>query len=163
MLVCFCRASRACCSARDPYTTWPMNLIPTFRLESHPPHPSFFYLFAAACSKRGVLFILLLGFNLQSILITASPFFNYWEPTWDQVRTCFVIRFHRRLRMQVFFVVALRLRRCCASFSTSEIPLHFPLACASAVCVFILGVLPTVHDQAALHGRHLHHRSSRSR
>ncbi len=44
-----------------------------------------FVFFAAACSKRGVLFILLLGFNLQSILITASPFFNYWEPTWEQV------------------------------------------------------------------------------
>jgi hypothetical protein len=42
MLVCFYRASRACYSARNPNTTWPMNLTPTFRLESHPPHPSFF-------------------------------------------------------------------------------------------------------------------------
>jgi len=40
--------------------------------------------FQAACSKRGVLFILLLGFNLQSIVGVASPFFNYWDPTWDQ-------------------------------------------------------------------------------
>jgi len=40
--------------------------------------------FHAACSKRGVLFILLLGFNIQSIVGVASPYFNYWEPSWDQ-------------------------------------------------------------------------------
>ena len=32
----------------------------------------------AACSKRGVVFILLLGFNLQSIVGVVSPYFNYW-------------------------------------------------------------------------------------
>lgn len=40
--------------------------------------------FHAACSKRGVLFILLLGFMLQSIVGVASPYFNYWSPSWDQ-------------------------------------------------------------------------------
>ena len=33
--------------------------------------------FHAACSKRGVLFILLLGFIIQSIVLVASPFFDY--------------------------------------------------------------------------------------
>ena len=33
--------------------------------------------FHAACSKRGVLFILLLGFIVQSIVLVASPFFDY--------------------------------------------------------------------------------------
>lgn len=33
--------------------------------------------FHAATTKRGVLFILLLGFNLQSLVTTASPFFDY--------------------------------------------------------------------------------------
>jgi hypothetical protein len=36
---------------------------------------------AAACSKRGVLFILLLGFLLQSIVVVASEFFEYQTPT----------------------------------------------------------------------------------
>lgn len=46
--------------------------------------------FHAACSKRGVLFILLLGFNLQSIVVIASPYFNYWNPTWDQYAFLFL-------------------------------------------------------------------------
>jgi len=33
--------------------------------------------FTAATTKRGVLFILLLGFSLQSLVTTASPFFDY--------------------------------------------------------------------------------------
>ena len=36
---------------------------------------------SAACSKRGVLFILLLGFLLQSIIVVASEFFTYQTPT----------------------------------------------------------------------------------
>jgi len=40
--------------------------------------------FHAACSKRGVLFILLLGFILQSIVIVASPFFDYQMPSAKQ-------------------------------------------------------------------------------
>lgn len=35
----------------------------------------------AACSMRGVLFILLLGFLLQSIVVVASEFFTYQTPT----------------------------------------------------------------------------------
>lgn len=35
----------------------------------------------AACSKRSVLFILLLGFLLQSIVVVASEFFEYQTPT----------------------------------------------------------------------------------
>ena len=46
--------------------------------------------FHTACRKRGVLFILLLGFNLQSILTTASPFFNYWEPSFTQYAFIFL-------------------------------------------------------------------------
>ena len=38
----------------------------------------------AACSKRGVLFILLLGFLLQSIVVVASEFFEYDTPTGEQ-------------------------------------------------------------------------------
>eukprot|EP00581_Thalassiosira_minuscula_P006548 CAMPEP_0183742494 /NCGR_PEP_ID=MMETSP0737-20130205/64726_1 /TAXON_ID=385413 /ORGANISM="Thalassiosira miniscula, Strain CCMP1093" /LENGTH=625 /DNA_ID=CAMNT_0025978081 /DNA_START=167 /DNA_END=2044 /DNA_ORIENTATION=+ len=49
--------------------------------------------FHAACSKRGVLFILLLGFNLQSIVGVASPYFNYWDPTWDQYAFLFLACF----------------------------------------------------------------------
>jgi len=49
--------------------------------------------FHAACSKRGVLFILLLGFNLQSIVGVASPYFNYWEPSWDQYAFLFLACF----------------------------------------------------------------------
>jgi len=37
----------------------------------------------AACSKRGVLFILLLGFLLQSIVVVASEFFSYQTPTYE--------------------------------------------------------------------------------
>jgi len=44
----------------------------------------------AVCSKRGVLFILLLGFNIQSIVGVASPYFNYWEPSWDQYTFLFL-------------------------------------------------------------------------
>jgi len=33
--------------------------------------------FHAATTKRGVLFILLLGYNLQSLVVVASPFFDY--------------------------------------------------------------------------------------
>jgi len=40
--------------------------------------------FHAACSKRGVLFILLLGFILQSIVMIASPFFDYQLPSSEQ-------------------------------------------------------------------------------
>ena len=36
--------------------------------------------FHAACSVRGVLFILLLGFNLQSVVVVASEFFEYQTP-----------------------------------------------------------------------------------
>lgn len=36
---------------------------------------------AAACSQRGVLFILLLGFLLQSIVVVASEFFEYQTPS----------------------------------------------------------------------------------
>mmetsp|Transcript_19548 Transcript_19548/g.32033 ORF Transcript_19548/g.32033 Transcript_19548/m.32033 type:complete len:615 (-) Transcript_19548:2571-4415(-) len=46
--------------------------------------------FHAACSKRGVLFILLLGYNIQSIVGVASPYFNYWEPSWDQYTFLFL-------------------------------------------------------------------------
>ena len=42
----------------------------------------------AACSKRGVLFILLLGFILQSIVLVASPFFDYQMPSSEQY--CFL-------------------------------------------------------------------------
>ena len=41
-----------------------------------------FYL--AACSKRGVLFILTLGFIMQSIILVASPFFDYQTPSVEQ-------------------------------------------------------------------------------
>jgi hypothetical protein len=44
--------------------------------------------FSAACSKRGVLFILLLGFVLQSIVLVASPFFDYQMPSSEQY--CFL-------------------------------------------------------------------------
>mmetsp|Transcript_10982 Transcript_10982/g.16606 ORF Transcript_10982/g.16606 Transcript_10982/m.16606 type:complete len:638 (-) Transcript_10982:64-1977(-) len=40
--------------------------------------------FHAACSKRGVLFILTLGFILQSIVLVASPFFDYQTPSVEQ-------------------------------------------------------------------------------
>jgi len=40
--------------------------------------------FHAACSKRGVLFILLLGFLLQSVVIVGSPFFEYQTPSLEQ-------------------------------------------------------------------------------
>jgi len=39
------------------------------------------YVNTAACSHRGVLFILLLGFLLQSIVVVASDFFAYQTPT----------------------------------------------------------------------------------
>ena len=51
------------------------------------------YFYAAACSKRGVLFILLLGFNLQSIVGDAFAFFNYWEPSWEQYSFLFLACF----------------------------------------------------------------------
>ena len=38
----------------------------------------------AASSKRGVLFILLLGFILQSVVLAATPFFEYYSPTMEQ-------------------------------------------------------------------------------
>ncbi len=38
----------------------------------------------AACSKRGVLFILTLGFILQNIVLVASPFFDYQTPSVEQ-------------------------------------------------------------------------------
>jgi hypothetical protein len=38
----------------------------------------------AACSKRGVLFILLLGFLLQSVVVVASEFFAYETPSLEQ-------------------------------------------------------------------------------
>jgi len=40
--------------------------------------------FYAACSKRGVLFILLLGFTLQKIVMVATPFFDYQIPSCNQ-------------------------------------------------------------------------------
>ncbi len=39
---------------------------------------------AAANSQRGVLFILLLGFMLQSMVVVATPFFEYDMPDWEQ-------------------------------------------------------------------------------
>mmetsp|Transcript_7414 Transcript_7414/g.12332 ORF Transcript_7414/g.12332 Transcript_7414/m.12332 type:complete len:543 (+) Transcript_7414:450-2078(+) len=39
--------------------------------------------FHAASSKRGVLFILLLGFLLQSVIVVASPFFEYQSPSME--------------------------------------------------------------------------------
>lgn len=39
---------------------------------------------AAACTKRGVLFILLLGFLLQSVVVVATTFFEYDTPNWEQ-------------------------------------------------------------------------------
>uniref|UniRef100_A0A7S3DRC7 Chitin synthase export chaperone n=1 Tax=Entomoneis paludosa TaxID=265537 RepID=A0A7S3DRC7_9STRA len=45
-------------------------------------------MYSAACSKRGVLFILLLGFLLQSIIVVASEFFTYQTPTFEHY--CFV-------------------------------------------------------------------------
>ncbi|KAL7581512.1 hypothetical protein ACA910_022081 [Epithemia clementina (nom. ined.)] len=42
--------------------------------------PSDFY---ASCSKRGVLFTLLLGFMLQSIIVVASEFFSYQTPNFE--------------------------------------------------------------------------------
>ena len=41
-----------------------------------------FYFFAAACSKRGVLFILLLGFMLQSIVVVATELFEFDQPNY---------------------------------------------------------------------------------
>jgi len=46
----------------------------SLRLPTRTTLPNDFY---AACSKRGVLFILLLGFSLQSIVMVATPFFDY--------------------------------------------------------------------------------------
>lgn len=40
--------------------------------------------FAAANSQRGVLFILLLGFMLQSVCVVATDFFEYDTPDWQQ-------------------------------------------------------------------------------
>lgn len=40
-----------------------------------------FCLSKGACSKRGVLFILLLGFLLQSLVVVASEFFEYQTPS----------------------------------------------------------------------------------
>lgn len=40
--------------------------------------------FHAASSKRGVLFILLVGFLLQSVVVVASPFFEYQSPNLEQ-------------------------------------------------------------------------------
>jgi len=37
--------------------------------------------FHTACSKRGVLFIVLLGFTLQSVILCASPFFDHGTPS----------------------------------------------------------------------------------
>lgn len=39
------------------------------------------------------MFILLLGFNLQSIVGVASPYFNYWDPSWDQYAFLFLACF----------------------------------------------------------------------
>lgn len=39
---------------------------------------------AAACSRSGTIFILLLGFLLQSVVLVASPFFEYETRTWQQ-------------------------------------------------------------------------------
>eukprot|EP00536_Pseudo-nitzschia_multiseries_P011807 jgi/Psemu1/326598/estExt_fgenesh1_pg.C_4220006 len=40
--------------------------------------------FHAANSQRGVLFILLLGFMLQSVVVVATDFFEYENPDWRQ-------------------------------------------------------------------------------
>ena len=62
-LVFYVTPHRACYSHLDSH----MLVFPLF------PVP-------AACSKRGVLFILLLGFLLQSIVVVASEFFEYQTP-----------------------------------------------------------------------------------
>jgi len=49
--------------------------------------------FHAACSKRGVLFILLLGFNLQSVVGVASTYFSFWDPSWEQYAFLFLACF----------------------------------------------------------------------
>ena len=41
-------------------------------------------IYIAASSKRGVLFILLLGFVLQNISLVAAPFFDYQNPSLQQ-------------------------------------------------------------------------------
>jgi hypothetical protein len=40
--------------------------------------------FHAACSRSGTIFILLLGFLLQSVVLVSSPFFEYTTPTLEQ-------------------------------------------------------------------------------
>lgn len=54
----------------------------------------YFPFFTAACSKRGVLFILLLGFLMQSIVVVASEFFEYETPNLTQYSfigaSCFI-------------------------------------------------------------------------
>jgi hypothetical protein len=47
-------------------------------------HGIYIYFNAAACTKRGVLFILLLGFMLQSVVVIATDFFEYTTPDWEQ-------------------------------------------------------------------------------
>ena len=43
-----------------------------------------FAIFSAACTKRGVIFILLLGFMLQSVVVVATDFFQYDAPNLEQ-------------------------------------------------------------------------------
>jgi Bacterial low temperature requirement A protein (LtrA) len=43
-----------------------------------------FVFFTAANSQRGVLFILLLGFMLQSVVVVATDFFEWDTPNWEQ-------------------------------------------------------------------------------
>lgn len=51
--------------------------------------------FHAASSRSGIIFILLLGYLLQSIVLVASPFFEYETPTWEQYSflgsSCFLL------------------------------------------------------------------------
>jgi hypothetical protein len=51
--------------------------------------------FHAASDKSGVIFILLLGYLLQSVVLVASPFFEYETPNWEQYgfigSSCFLL------------------------------------------------------------------------
>ena len=75
----------------------------------------------AACTKRGVLFILLLGFMLQSIVVIATDFFEYSTPDLEQysfigasclLLLCVIV-------CCVFVLAALRARMCLPKSSTS--------------------------------------------
>jgi hypothetical protein len=56
-------------------------VVSVFVLFAHDNYLAIRFANSAACSKRGVLFILLLGFLLQSIVVVASEFFAYQTPS----------------------------------------------------------------------------------